>query len=472
MPQRDRLHEKALHAFWKHSNYFSHTIQSDQGHRIEVVQRGKYNVDAGPDFIDAVLKIDGRLVEGDVEIHLNARDWLAHGHDRDPAYNRVILHLALDSSPGPATLLCENGRRLLQHYIPEAVVQHAVKPSRVAVDSLILPFCPLAEQTPDKIAATVLLAGKLRFEEKTARLKEEILQASWDQLLYRGVAEALGYAINQRPFRQLADCLPIDLLFAEMHQEQEANHEVLLTALLFGVAGFLETPSQLHADAEVIAYLQPRRDVWQRLRHVLQLPVLPEASWQFYRLRPTNFPTRRIAALAKLIEKFYRFGMLETLVAVLETKKQHAKAVIRELRRLFTVPAPRFWQAYYDFKSRAMMPQRRTGEALIGQRKADEIIVNIVLPLLNLYAGETRNATLRNAVLEVYLAYPPLESNKITRAMRRQLSLGNAVARSGGTVFQQGQLHLHKAYCIPLRCEACLHLTPPVAPNRPEIAML
>lgn len=454
------LTESDLHQFWKTSRYFSHPLKSVEDHRIEVIRRGRHNTDGGPDFRDAVIRIDGRIRQGDVELHLQAKDWFTHGHHQDPAYNHVVLHVALDSGAVPPALFCENGLSVSQVLVPGDVLGVRAAEQETQ-QSLPIFDCPLSAAPRNKILATIQRAGELRFQQKVEALREQIQSVSWDQLLYTALCEGLGYSKNKAPFRKLAELLPIDLLFAELLRTRE-NPDVLISSLLLGAAGLLK-PCAAHGavDAEIQSFLTPRREIWRRYQHVLQLKPLSEAAWQFFRLRPQNFPTRRLAALAELVLRFYRTGMIESLLSLLAAPRRSLKRKIAELRRLFLVPAQGFWQRHYDFRS-AKSPATVKGLGhLLGTARADDLIVNVVLPVLSLYAEEVTDAAVGNRVRELYAGFPGLQENVITKAMRRQLGLprqGSGAVRTMACL-QQGLIGLAQNYCRPLACEACMQLT-------------
>ncbi len=450
------LSEADLHRFWRSSRYLKQALTTEDGRRLEVLRRGRHNRDAGPDFRGAALRLDGRPVLGDVEIHLDARDWLNHGHAGDPAYNGVILHVSLAEFPPLAAIRLENGCEAPQLLIPaEVVAQEAAPAAPPLLD------CALSRESSERIVAVVYHAGDERFRQKAQAFRERLVQQSWDQLLYGGICEALGYSKNQKPFRRLADRVPIDLIFAELRECAPDEAELVASALLLGAAGFLSPPEKTGAiDAEIQRYLEPRRTLWQRLRHVLQIQPLQPEEWSFFRLRPTNFPPRRVAAVSKLVLRFYHAGMIETLAATALQGKT-AQEVIAEFRKFFRIPADDFWQHHYDFKSRDGWRSRALGH-LVGNARADDLIVNVVLPILDAYARETGQAVLQNRIHEAYNDFPALMENELTRRMRNQLGSADA-GRSfpRGARFQQGLLHLCKNYCRYLYCEQCLDLRRP-----------
>ncbi len=447
------ISETQLHALWQQQKISREFLQTIDGLRLEVINPGQYNREGGPDFRRATLRLGDKILQGDVELHVRAGDWNAHGHHLDPAYNEVILHLALlEKNPDQTTssIVRENGLPVVQMLLPEKTVLSHEQPSFSLFD------CPLSKTSPEKILATVRQAGWSRLEAKASAMAEQLAHTSWDQVIYRGIAEALGYDKNQEAFRRLAELLPIELLFAELRAARGLAPEILLEALLFGAAGFL-APDQSEAESE--AFVAPRRRLWENLRHTLQIrPLRPEA-WLFFRLRPPNFPTRRLAALCAVILKFYRSGILEHLAGVAAAFGKAPKKLVHELLQHLICPAAGFWQWHYDLQSRPRV--RRPLGDLLGRERARDIAANILLPALWLYFREAGNAVLQNQVQEAYANLPQLQTNQITRGMQKQLSavfpLPKKIAASAHN--QQGLIHLHKLFCRPLRCQECLKLS-------------
>lgn len=450
-PFTPRISEKDLHDFWMRLIPGVSQLQTTNGEIIEVVHIGKYNRDAGPDFCRATIKLNGKIVQGDIEFHLDARDWVQHGHHSDPAYNPVILHLALRNQNQSPEILRENGLPITQILLNAHDLPASEPAPRLVIE------CPLSRTTPEKILATVRRAGQFRLEQKAAAFAEQLAQNSWDQAVYQGIAEALGYDKNQEAFRALAKILPVDLLFAEMRACDEDNEIVLLEALLFGGAGFFDDDEN-GLDEEVRLYFAQRREIWQRISHPLRLRSLPKTAWRFFRLRPANFPTRRIAGLAILLRRFSRRGVLEHLLKLIRNEAAKPNALAKELSKFFIVPAEGFWERRCDFQSRPSgLPSPRFGD-LIGSARALDIVVNVILPALLQYAGQSEDARLITTLSELYSCLPSLQSNLITKRMTEQLSQHNAKQKQlgRGAQSQQGLIYLQKLLCRPLRCETCL----------------
>ncbi len=450
------ISEAQLHELWRQQKIPREFLRTIDGQPVEIINTGQYNREGGPDFRRATLRLGDRILQGDIEIHVHARDWNAHGHHLDPAYNEVILHLAVhlpSASESSIAILRENGLPVPQMSFPVDMV------SAPSTQQATFGFCPLSQTSPEKIIATVRQAGLLRLEDKANAFAELWALTSWDQVIYRGLAEAMGYDKNQEAFRRLAELLPIELLFAELRAAREIAPETLLDALLFGAAGFLARDC---VDAENMEFVAPRSRLWEELRHKLQIRPLQREAWQFFRLRPPNFPTRRLAALSALILKFYRVGILEHLLAAVATRRKHPRILMHELVQQAICPASGFWQWHYDLRN-LQRPARRSSRAedLIGRERALDIVANIFMPVLWLYYREAGDGILQCLVQEAYGTLPMLQENLITRRMRQQLAdqypVHQKVARAACS--QQGMIHLHKLYCRPLRCRECLALT-------------
>ncbi|MGH7597468.1 MAG: DUF2851 family protein [bacterium] len=487
MLTQSNFSEQALHQLWLQRRLPAEVLQTTEAQSVEVINAGDYNRDGGPDFRRATLRLAGKIQQGDVEMHLDANDWFGHNHHLDPKYNDVILHVALAGPNPPEKIVKENGLPVPQILLPLDESYLRVDPIATAQQpasestSLRLLECPLSRTTPEKIHTTVRHVGLLRLVAKAEAFAEQVANTSWDQAVYRGLAEAMGYDKNQEPFRRLADLLPVDLVFGELRATREIQPALVLDAMLFGAAGFLSSwlsPENI-PDAEIAAFLAPRLKLWEPLQHALQIRPLRRETWQFFRLRPPNFPARRLAGFSALLLKFYRDGLLEHLAGLFLSSakvslKQRTKAIVAELLNYFICPADDFWRRHYDFLSAAAEKGGRRARGkdekvtttqtnygdLIGRDRALDILVNIVLPALWHYGRQAGDAHLQNLVQEVYGSFPRLQENQITRAMRQQLSQQHSVSRTVATsaLTQQGLIHLQKLYCRPLRCEECLGL--------------
>ncbi len=459
--------EIVLQRLWKSRRLFASALQTVTGKQVEVLYGGSENLDAGPDFREAVLKIAGVLLKGDVEVHLQPSGWYAHGHHQDSAYNRVILHVVSELPTESEHILREDGVRIEQLYVEldrKTIDLWKRPPTDRSADSAVraVAGCPLAKRPLEKITATVAVAGELRLNTKSEQMQEMLSAASWDQVIYQKVLEALGYSKNQVPFRRLAHLVPFDMICREILWVPDDTAKLRCTALLFGSAGLLpikgfESGGLTQAVRD---YVSPLIDVWRQMQHRPDVRAMKNHEWQFFRLRPQNFPTRRLAGAVEILMRFCKSGFIPTFLKLIDGQDGNLKMLTREFAACFVQKAGGFWSQHYGFADDGGAPLKGSCD-LIGRDRARDIVVNIVLPALLWYARDTSDGRLRNAVLELYHSHPRLPDNTITRCMVSQLCQNQAVLPNPFTtaVQQQGLITLHKRYCKALICSECLSLS-------------
>ncbi|MFQ5602352.1 MAG: DUF2851 family protein [bacterium] len=461
--------EILLHKLWKSGKLFDQPMHTKSGQSVEVIFGGIENLDSGPDFKDAIIKFSGKIQKGDVEIHFDASGWYAHGHHRDPRYNRVILHLISTAREEEKFIEREDGVQVPQLNInvenqkAKLWKSNPSMPGKQKTSSLVVAECSLRRCETSKILATIQSAGMRRFSEKVAQIKEDLISHSWDQLLYKKIFEALGYSKNQIPFRKLADTVTYDLLCSEMQRVSPDLFQQKCTALLFGAAGLLPSNQQIAteiSDSETLSYVAPLRILWDQLSHRLEIKPMKFHEWQFFRLRPQNFPTRRMAGMVQLLTRTGWQGFLQGFLNVVRGNASHFERIISELETMLTAQSEGFWSNHYRFEHASQSTASLKNKALIGKDRARDIVINIVIPSLYLYACEANDGVLVNLLQEISQRYPLAADNAVVRTMKIQL-FGTPSKRTKvmtSAVQQQGLLYLNKRYCKKLNCVECLEL--------------
>jgi hypothetical protein len=134
--------------------------------------------------------------------------------------------------------------------------------------------------------------------------KEKFLQETkkdrkyWEQLFYEGIMEGLGYSKNREPFVKLSFLL--DLEFLKRALDFTAPDLVLkIQSIFFGVANLIPQINELK-DEETINYINQLNVYWNEFSAENKKERLNKNEWQFFRLRPQNFPTLRLAGLSLL----------------------------------------------------------------------------------------------------------------------------------------------------------------------------
>jgi hypothetical protein len=481
------LPERFLKQIWQRRLFTTAGLATPDGKPVVILSPGKPNDDGGPDFTTARIRIGNITYQGDVELHRAARDWRLHGHQNDPHYNSVILHVVLsdENCPPPAFTAA---KRQLPLLVLHPFLDPATRPTLMASlsDEGGAEGIPLACRTahqaiPPAVTrqwlehlAEARIEMKIRRHE--ARLQELIAQRKdaveepypryygnpddippprsgftqreaasrhlWEQLLYEGIMEGLGYAKNEAPFAALARSVPLATLQRHGLQDTPA-----MMALLFGTAGLLPS-SRAVAEGESRRYLRPLRRQWRELRPSITGPLLHEADWRFFRLRPGNFPTVRLAALARLLPRLFGDDAFRRLVALFTSDAVTPKERHRALAEMFADTPDKFWLHHYRFGAAARSPV--TG---LGSSRSTDLLVNVVLPIMLLYARVFRIAVVRSNARALLLDLPAAQQNRVTRKISHELPGGKNVLKSA--FLQQGALHLYRLYCQPNRCQEC-----------------
>lgn len=382
-----------------------------EGERVRVRFPGLPNSGPGPDFRRALLATErGRLVRGDVELHTHGRGWREHGHDTDPGYDRVVLHVVVEAEGAAVTQLRNGARVPLAELEPAPAAQTADHPCircrGAGLDEAAL--LPRLEQL-----------GRQRLATKAAAAVRIIARLGPDQALYVALLSSLGGPQNRDPWLRLAQGLPWEE-FQNAGLWLPPEISVLrLQALLLGCAGLLEDDARTALPPAVRARLLPH---W----HALARPaLLPRAAWRTWGCRPSAQPWLRLVGAATLLYRCLAPGPWALLpdTFILED----TRATIAALRKGFTVSG-----------SEVGLGQ---SQALIGPGRADALAVNVALPfLVARHAGDTEIIVrLENLVRK----YPGLEADTVVRGLSRALGLAGRL----GSCQQQGLHQLWRRYC-------------------------
>lgn len=430
------MQESLLHHLWSLQYFDKRELLSTEGERVEIFEAGILNRDAGPDFSEARVRIGNLNWVGSVEIHTLSSAWTEHHHEDDPAYDRVILHVVWqDDRP-----VCRrDGTRLPTITLRNRVEETLLRQYRQLIGSAFSIPCKRQYPAVESLKKTSMIARALaaRLERKA----KEVLQLfasvdnSWEDTAYHLVAGAFGFKINREPFLQLARSLPMRIL-----QKHADSGQV--EALIFGQAGFLEGK---RGDT----YYQRLRKEYQLLSHKYQLDPLrmSRAQWLFLRLRPSNFPTVRLAQFAALLHA--RRTLFSGLVDTVSTQ---------ELSQYFDISVSPYWAKHYRFS----VPG--TGRAHeLGSESVRVILVNTVVPLLAAYAQHTDDHVYFDRALQILESLAP-EENGITR---RWTDLGSPAQNAGEA---QGQIELFNTFCQKKRCLQCMIGAAIVRPHNDEVA--
>jgi len=298
-------------------------------------------------------------------------------------------------------------------------------------------------QTLGKLLNT---AGEERFKQKAMHFQAELLRPAFralsageeaGQVLFRGMMRALGYAKNTKPFEDLANRMPLNSI-------ESREGLALKQALLLGAAGLL--PSQRwQGKSAREKEVQELEQLWQS--EDKKVKTMKEGDWNLSHIYPNNSPVRRIVAQSYLLERYCEGKLLAGILQLVkETPLPDGHHV---LENGLTVTGDGYWRDHFDFDVRS----KTKISALLGNSKAGEIVVNVVLPFAFSWGELADDAKLTENAIELYRNYPKLAENCITRHMKKQLGFEEPFDLSA--CHQQGLIHIFRNYCREGRCSQC-----------------
>lgn len=429
--------EALVHDLWKHQRFDAEGLTTTEDAPVQILNPGTLNTDAGPDFQNAHVRIDEMDWRGHVEIHRTSGGWFAHGHNEDPRYDSVVLHVTLHADMWTGGLLRADESRLPEIVLYprlNAPLRKLLHAYHTRPDDDTLPCAPRWTQVPDATKCDwIAHLARERMTDKRDRLSNRP-DASLEENLQDRLFAGLGYAKNDTPMSTLARRLPPKTIRAlDRPRDREALH--------LGVAGLIPSPADLlEADRTTADYAMDLRDRFRRLQVRLDISTMAATSWTFFRLRPPNFPPLRIAQAVA----WYNDGALLATdpLPTLRTALV-ADAPTEALRDALAASPPPFWTTHYHLKKPA---SEHTAD--LGPSRRETLLVNAVVPVLLLDARQREEAAQAEAALDVLRSLPAPSD----RVVRRFANLGTEAQ----SAFEAQGLHqLYRTYCTQGGCLDC-----------------
>jgi hypothetical protein len=423
--------ERLLQSVWHHQRLRRDQLQTIDGRPVRVLHPGFWNHEAGPDFRGAVVQIGQEEARsGDVEIDWERRNWQAHHHQGNPAFANVILHVVWsDGSGGPLPLPTLALEKFLD--TPFSEMQHwAGTDAAAAWPEDLRGACsaPLRQLTPEQSGGLLQQASLVRFQRKALELEIRARQAGWEQALWEGLFRALGYKQNIWPMQRVAELLPRLL--------ESGQPALVWQARLFGVSGFL---GENHEKGRQHEYVRVLWDYWWRDRQKFQDSVLPKALWRLNGLRPANQPQRRLALAAHWLAAKNFLPRLEEWFT-----NAPAKTLLPISLLACLLPEPdAYWSWHWSFQS----PRLVKAQPLLGEPRATDLAVNVILPWFWTRARAGRNTRLTQLAEERFLAWPPAQDNSLLRLARQRLLGRRTPGGANSAARQQGLLQILRDFC-------------------------
>ena len=434
------MREEFLYYIWE-NRLTDKNLKTNEGESVEVVATGYRNTDSGPDFLEARIQIGDKLWAGHVEIHVKSSDWNRHGHQSDKAYKNVILHVVYEND----TQVNDIPTLELKGHFDESLFAQYQK---LISSKNWIPCEKSICQVPVFTRLSWLDRMTVERLESKSETVTKILEANqfdWEDTLYKLLMRYFGLKVNNEAFEYLANILPYKTLL------KHADNLVQVEAMLMGCAGFLE--DDFTEDYPLL--LKREFSVMKAKFNLLAMPV---ERWKFMRMRPSNFPTIRLAQMAQLIHKN----------GCLFSKIREAKNAT-EVKALFDVATSEYWETHWRFDKRLPQCDSPTGpnDGIVGlsyhgsqnhgSRKttkrlgtsaADILIINAVVPLFFCYGKLHKDESVCETAIQ-FLEETEAEDNAI---IRHYASCGITAQNAMQT---QGLLHLYSYFCKRKRCIEC-----------------
>ncbi len=483
MDSRIKLYEKKLFNIWKNQSFKSN-LKTNSGEDISVIDAGVFNEDsAGPDFLNARVRIGNLLYVGDIEIDCEYSYWKTHGHNIDSKHNKVILHVCYSNNQNQQYVYTKDGRRIptvsLSKFvstdeIPEIDNAFAIpdeknkfKCSHV-IDKVdydlkkkfiselgMERFDKKCKRAYDRLKELSFL-NKLKINEPVIRYElrpgfenqkfthEDFTDKNlWAQLFYEMVFEALGYTKNKSAMLKLAQSANIDFI---LRLGDDADTLSRLESALFNISGLAPDVQKLPAE-KVSEYTKKIAAEWTTIKRLYDGQMLSETDWHFLQLRPLNFPTIRIAGGARLLYSI----VYQNLIGVMIKKLSEIRSInvlLNSLKSLLITKSSGFWKSHYVFDK----PAKDEIKYFVGASRVDEIIVNVVLPFLFVYFDIFGKKDLSKKVLQCYNIFNQSSGNQVVKDVADALNTQDFLKK---TLLTQGMLELFRNYCSKKRCLEC-----------------
>ncbi|MCL6296526.1 DUF2851 family protein [Jejuia spongiicola] len=414
------MQEDFLHYTWKHKKIDVTNLKTTNNEVITILSVGQHNLNAGPDFFNAQLKIDNQLWVGNLEVHIKSSDWFLHNHEQDKAYDNVILHVVWEHDT--------NVYRKDNTTIPTLELKEYI--SRTALNN----YQQLFSKTNKWINCEQDFANiddfmmqnwleRLYFErlERKAESINQLLKISkndWEAVLFKMLAKNFGLKVNADAFLSMANTIDFSII------RKLQNNQTSLEALFFGQADLLSGDIQ-------DSYFQNLIKEHQFLKQKFSLFNENITPIKFFRLRPSNFPTIRLSQLAGLYNKEQNlFSKINEILT------------IKDFYTLFSIETSPFWESHYTFDKDSKKSKKRLSKAFI-----DLLIINTIIPIKFTYAiyqGKQIEEDIVKLIQQIVS-----EKNNITQKFNSLKKVSNSALQS------QALLQLKNEYCNKNKCLQC-----------------
>ncbi len=420
--------EQLLHYCWKHKLFPLRELKTTDGHPVDIIDPGLHNTNAGPDFFNAKVKIGDTLWVGNIEIHDKSSDWYLHGHDKDPRYDNVVLHVA-DTVDTEVRTCGGLSLPQMQLDVPQSVMEHYQELK--STDQYPPCYKIIPHLSKLMVHSWMSTLQTERLEQKTEAIKQRVklCGGSWEAGYFVTLSRNYGFGINGDAFETWARNIPLHDV------DHHRDNLFQIEAMFMGQAGLLEPdsiPEKYQRDALQDGYFQKLRNEYLYLAHKFNLTPMDKSLWRFLRLRPQNFPHIRISQLANLY--FMRKAGLSQLMEC---------DTIKDMEETLSTSVTPYWETHYTFGSISEKNEKHLSPFSLNLQ-----MINTAIPMLFAYGRHKSSDNLCNRAFD-FLELLKAENNHIVRMWR---DCGLTVENAGDS---QALIQLKKEYCDKKDCLRC-----------------
>jgi len=470
------IKEELVRCVWFGQHIKKDTLFTDDGSRLEILSPGWWNSERGPDFKHAEILLEGKgRVKGNVEVHVFSSDWIRHQHDKQSSYDTVCLHVVMwNDNQGEYIKNCSG------HLIPQLTLSKYLDTELddlidvIDIESYLKggkvnPGHCQAEIENQKVNEQWIghfldYAGDERILQKAKRYERWVEKVPFEQVLYKAIMESLGYKNNKEPFLTLASRIPLEDIRNLIPEDIPIQKKKInMQSLLLGIAGLLPQQRNLKPtyDKETVEYIKELEQAWNEIQKKISRVPMTKNDWNYAGIRPANFPERRIAAIANILSECSSHSIFQHILYVFEKVENYQeddkiiKTLIKEIQSLFLTIYDSYWSDHYILCGKKLTKPLK----LLGEERTSNIFVNVIIPILLIYARKHDNTKMERILHLVYRNYSPLPGTSVTKFMSHRIfgqpnaskNIINSVRR------QQGLYQIFKDFCENdnISCNKC-----------------
>lgn len=415
------MDENFLYFVWQYRYMNFSGLQTECGQQLKIKQFGVRNDFAGPDFLDALICLDGLDWFGKIEMHVKASDWYLHKHHHDKNYDNVVLHVVFEND---RKVYRTDGTEIPSLELKKHIDTTLIERYQSTFNQLLSIPCANGISSVNRIKKLQVLDASL-YERVVDKANDvlsslRIKKGDWYQVLFELLSKNFGVRSNQEGMMLLAEKVDYQNL------AKKANDQTMVEALLFGQAGLLQ---QVHDND----YTRKLKDAYGHFQNLFQLPRAVDVSyWNFAGVRPVNYPTLKIAQLAAVVIKIERlYGYL-------------SNAQFDNIKELFkSIDVHPFWQTHYHFQK-----ETKNHQTHLGDNFFENIVINTIVPFIAARGKYYDDEQMIQKAIEM-LSKLKAERNRITK---KWFNMDEVLAHAGDS---QAFIHLYKNKCSKKKCLDC-----------------